>query len=391
MLDRLGLAWKLALAFFAVFAVTLAAVLFALDRFTMDSFQSYLSHSRMMSDMMGDMASMMGPTEQEFRDRLRWSMLIAGGVGALAAGVTAWLVGRYITRRLQALAEGASAVAAGDLSRRVPDSSGDELGELATAFNRMADSLASQEEARQRLVADIAHELRTPLAVLHAEIEALQDGVTQPTPGRISSLHDETDLLARLVDDLRTLSLADSGQLSLQRREHDLAGIAERAMAAIATQAQRKGVRLELAVDGDLPPVTVDGDRITQVLRNLLSNALRHTEAGGRVGVAARAVADRAVVTVTDTGAGIPAEDLPHVFDRFYRADPSRSRATGGSGLGLAIARQLVRVHGGEIAVSSTPGQGSAFSFWLPLLTAPRRDRVATQPRARAANPAESR
>ena len=380
--SRLGLSWKLALAFFAVFAVTLAAVLFALDRATTESFRSYLSHNEMMSGMMGDMTSMMGPTEQEFVDRLRWSLLIAGGAGALVAGVTAFLAGRYITRRLRAMAEGTGAIAAGDLSRRVADSSGDELGELAAAFNRMADSLASQEEARQRLVADIAHELRTPLAVLQAEIEALQDCVTQPTPDRINSLHDDTDLLARLVDDLSTLSLADSGQLSLGCGEHNLAGIAERAIAAVAGQAQEKGVSLELAVDAGLPSVTVDGDRIAQVLRNLLSNALRHTSAGGRMTLAGRSEAGRAVIEVTDTGAGIPADDLPHVFDRFYRADPSRNRATGGSGLGLAIARQLVRAHGGEIAASSTPGQGSTFSFWLPLSNAPRADKVAAPPGA---------
>ena len=365
--SRLGLGWKLGLAFFAVFAVTLAAVLLALDRATTESFRTYLSHTEMMGDMMGGMASMMGPTEQDFMDRLRWSLLLAGAVGALAAGVTGLLAGRHITRRLRALAEGATAIAAGDLSRRVADSSADELGELAGAFNRLADSLASQEEARQRLVADIAHELRTPLGVLQAEIEALQDGVTQATAERLSSLHEETDLLARLVDDLRTLSLADSGQLSLQRREDDLAGIAERAIAAIAGQAQDKGINLELAVDGGLPPVTVDGDRVAQVLRNLLSNALRSTEDGGRITVAVRAEAGRAVVEVADTGAGISQEALPHVFDRFYRADPSRSRTTGGSGLGLAIARQLVSSHGGEISVRSAPGQGSTFGFWLPL------------------------
>ena len=360
--SRLGLARKMALSFFAVFAVILVAVLFALD-------------------MGSGVGSMMSATEERFLDRLRWSLALAGGASALAAGLTAFVTGRYVTRRLRALAEGATAIAAGDLSRRVADSSAHELGKLAAAFNRMAESLASQEEARQRLVADIAHELRTPLAVLQAEIEALQDGVTQTTPERLSSLHDETDLLARLVDDLRTLSLADSGQLSLQCGEHDLEGIAERAIAAVAGQAREKGVKLELATDEVLPPVTVDGDRIAQVLRNLLSNALRHTEAGGRITIAARADGGRAVVEVTDTGAGIPAEALPHVFDRFYRADPSRSRATGGSGLGLAIARQLVRAHGGEISVQSAPGQGAIFSLWLPLSTSPAAGRAASASR----------
>ena len=367
--SRTGLAWKLALAFFAVFAVTLAAVLFALDRATTDSFRSYLSHTQMMRGMMNGVQSMMGPSEEDFLDRLRWSLLLAGGVGALAAGLTALLAGRYITRRLRAVAESAGAIAAGDLSRRVADVSNDELGELAAAFNRMAESLASQEEARQRLVADIAHELRTPLAVLQAEIEALQDGVTEATAERFASLHEEARLLARLVDDLRTLSLADSGQLSLQRREEDLAGIAERAAAAVAAQAKEKDVRLELAVQDSLPPVGVDSDRIAQVLRNLLSNALRHTQSGGRVALALRAEDGRAVVEVSDTGVGIPPEALPHVFDRFYRADPSRSRATGGSGLGLAIARQLVRAHGGDIAVESAPRDGTTFRFWLPLST----------------------
>ncbi len=389
--SRLGLAWKLALAFFAVFAVTLAAVLFALDRATTESFQTYLSHTQAMRGMMGgaaeDMASMMGPTEQGFLDRLRWSLVLSGGAGAVAASLAAFVAGRYITRRVRVLAKGAGAIAAGDLSRRVAESSADELGELAAAFNTMAESLASQEEARHRLVADIAHELRTPLAVLQAEIEALQDGVTGATPERLDSLHEETELLARLVDDLRTLSLADSGQLSLQRREHDLAGIAERALAAVAGRAQEKGVTLELLADGGLPGVSVDGDRISQVLRNLLSNALRHTEVGGRITVAARAEAGRVVVEVTDTGSGIPAEALPRVFDRFYRAEPSRSRATGGSGLGLAIARQLVRAHGGEISVRSSPDRGTTFSFWLPLASG--RNRDALQTRTLEANSAD--
>ena len=367
--SRIGLAWKLALAFFAVFAVTLAAVLFALDRATTDSFRSYLSHTQMMRGMMNGVQSMMGPSEEDFLDRLRWSLLLAGGVGALAAGLTALLAGRYITQRLRAVAESAGAIAAGDLSQRIGDASNDELGELAAAFNRMAESLAGQEEARQRLVADIAHELRTPLAVLQAEIEALQDGVTQATPERFASLHEEARLLARLVDDLRMLSLADSGQLLLERREEDLAGIAERAAAAVAAQARVKDVRLDLALQDSLPRVALDSDRIAQVLRNLLSNALRHTPSGGRVALALRAEDGRAVVEVSDTGAGIPPEALPHVFDRFYRADPSRNRATGGSGLGLAIARQLVRAHGGDITVQSTPHDGTTFRFWLPLST----------------------
>jgi two-component system sensor histidine kinase BaeS len=386
--SRLGLAWKLALAFFAVFAVTLAAVLFALDRATTESFQTYLSHTQAMRDMMGgaaeDMASMMGPTEQDFLDRLRWSLVAAGGAGAVAAGLAAFVAGRYITRRVRVLAKGAGAIAAGDLSRRVAESSADELGQLAAAFNTMAESLASQEEARHRLVADIAHELRTPLAVLQAEIEALQDGVTKASPDRLRSLHDETELLARLVDDLRTLSLADSGQLSLQRREHDLTSIAERALAAVAGQAQEKGVKLELLADDGLPGVSVDGDRIAQVLRNLLSNALRHTEG---IAVAARAEAGRVVIEVTDTGAGIPAAALPRVFDRFYRADPSRNRTTGGSGLGLAIARQVVRAHGGEITVRSSPDQGTTFSFWLPIASS--RNGDALQRRTLEANSAD--
>ncbi len=368
---RLGLSWKLALSFLGVFVVTLAAILFALERATTESFRDYLAHNQTMSDMMGavpqDMASMMGPNEQQFLDRLRWSLVLAGGVGAVAAGLTAFLTGRYITRRLWVMADSAGAIAAGDFTRRVPDSSADELGELANAFNRMAGSLASQEEARRRLAADIAHELRTPLAVLQGEIEALQDGVVESTSERFDSLHEQTELLTRLVDDLHTLSLADSGQLQLQVRQHDLRETARRAMAAVAGQAQRKGVELQLGRQDRPASVTADGDRIDQVLRNLLSNALRQTSAGGQITVATRTNGRRAIVDVADTGTGIATEDLSRVFDRFYRADTSRSRATGGSGLGLAIARELVRAHGGDISVRSSVGKGTTFCFWLPL------------------------
>jgi len=366
MMPRISLAWKFSLAFLAVFAVTLAAVLFALEQATTESFHAYLDHSQMMRGMMADARSMMGPTEQDFIRRLRWSLLLAGIAGAGAAAAAGFLLARYIAAPLRALAAASRGVAAGDLSNRVPEGGNDEIADVAAAFNHMAAALARQDEERRRFMADVAHELRTPLAVLQAEIEALQDGVTEASADRLASLHDEIDLLSRLVQDLRTLSLAEAGELALTLVEQDPADLLQRAVNAVAVQAGATGVDIRLDMAEPLPAVTADADRISQVLHNLLSNALRH--ARREVVVSASAANQRLRVCVRDDGPGIPADALPHVFDRFYRADPARSRATGGSGLGLAIARQIVLAHGGSItAANNEPPPGAAFTFELPV------------------------
>jgi signal transduction histidine kinase len=250
----------------------------------------------------------------------------------------------------------------------------DEIGELGNAFNGMAASLEKAERLRREMTADIAHELRNPIAVLQGNLEAVVDGVLPPTADNLEPLLDQTHLLARLVDDLRTLALAEAGQLGLERAPTDPAALAQSVVAQFQPQAEAKGVALRLQTQAALPRVMLDPQRISQVLGNLLSNALRHTPEGGsvvcRVTGDAEAGAGRepAVVTfsVRDTGSGIPAEALPRIFERFYRADGGRSRADGGTGLGLTIARQLVEAHGGKIWAKSEPGQGTEVGFWLP-------------------------
>jgi two-component system sensor histidine kinase BaeS len=217
------------------------------------------------------------------------------------------------------------------------------------------------------MVSDVAHELRTPLSNIRGYLEAVQDGMIEPKPEVIGSLHEEAMLLNRLVDDLQELSLAEAGQLRLERRQVAPSDVVNKAAEAARAQATSKGIALQVDLPADLPLVDVDHQRIGQVLGNLLSNALTHTPSGGKVVIAARARQSEAEFSVSDTGEGIPPEHLPYVFERFYRADKSRSRATGGTGLGLSIAKQLVEAHGGQITVESQVGQGTTFTFTLPM------------------------
>jgi signal transduction histidine kinase len=306
-------------------------------------------------------------------------------LGAVAAGLAAAVVGGLLAygllRPIGALTRATALIARGDLSQRVPPGSRDELGDLGAAFNRMAASLEDAERLRREMTADLAHELRNPIAVLQGSLEAVVDGVLPPTPDNLQPLLDQTQLLTRLVDDLRTLALAEAGQLSLERAPVDPAALAHSAAAQFQAAADGRGVRLSVEAAPGLPPVTVDRQRIGQVLANLLSNALRHTPEGGRVVCRVSRDLDGAgtanaggteggaagiTFVVADTGPGIPAEALPHVFQRFYRVDGGRARAEGGTGLGLTIARQLVEAHGGTIWARSEPGQGAEVGFSLP-------------------------
>lgn len=297
---------------------------------------------------------------------------------AVAAGLGAVLLILGLSRRILAPVEALTAAArcmeAGDLSQRVEITSQDEIGDLSRAFNAMADGLARLEQLRRNMTADVAHELRTPLTSIRGYLEAIQDGVVQPDGRVIDSLHEETMLLNRLVDDLQDLSLAEAGQLGLERQPVALADVVDRAVEAARPRAVAKGVALQVDLPEDLPLVDVDPRRIGQVLRNLLENGLTHTEPGGEIAVAARAAGQWVKVSVRDTGSGIATEDLPYVFERFYRADKSRSRATGGAGLGLAIVKQLVEAHGGQIEVQSRgesswspTAEGTQFTFTLPV------------------------
>ena len=301
----------------------------------------------------------------DFLTSVNRSILLA----ALASGVIALALGfiflRQITSPLSALNAAAQKIAAGDLRQRVAVRNGDEIGQLARSFNTMADNLVRQEELRRNLLADIAHELRNPLGVIQSELEAMLDGVEPLNPESVASVHAETVLLARLVGDLRLLSLAEAGQLKLERAPTDLVALAQHVVERIQAQAQEKNVTLDVNAPTAIPNVHVDADRIAQVIRNLVSNALRYTPNDGRVSVQVRNTNGAIEISVTDNGTGIAPEDLPHVFDRFYRGGKSRTRD--GSGLGLAIVKQLVEAHGGRVGVESEVGKGTRFWFGVPV------------------------
>ena len=288
---------------------------------------------------------------------------------------------RGIARPLSSLMNAADSVASGDLSVRVPVQGRGEFNQLMTSFNRMVEELELSDQRRRNLTADVAHELRTPLQVIQGNLEGILDGVYSPTPEHIEATLDETRQLARLVEDLRVLSQAEAGQLPMTWEAVNVGELIADAQTSFAGQAEAAGITLLAAADGRPDALTIQADygRLDQILSNLLANALRHTPAGGTVTVRAVATGSGVRLEVSDTGEGIPAADLPYVFDRFWRGDRARTHSDGaGSGLGLAIARQLVEAHGGEIEVTSEVGKGTVFVITLPSRADNSRPRVSS-------------
>ncbi len=289
--------------------------------------------------------------------------------------VLAWLLAllltlalsNHILKPVRELTRIANRMERGDLSQRIRIRTKDEMGMLAHAFNTMADSLARSEQLRRNLVSDVAHELRTPLTNVRGYLEALKDGVIDPTGEMIASLYEESLLLSRLVVDLQELSLAEAGQLHLVRRPLALEEVIVKAVSSLQLQATNKQLALRVEMSPCLPRVEADAERVGQVLRNLVSNAITHTPPGGEIRIRARSINGEVLVSVDDTGEGIDEQHLPYIFERFYRTDASRSRATGGTGLGLAIVKQVVEAHGGQVEAESAPGRGSSFTFSLPV------------------------
>ena len=305
----------------------------------------------------------LGAADAALRTALWRAIAGAAGLAALLALVTGLLVARRITRPLERLIAVTRAMGRGDRAARVgPISAPGELGELATAFDQMANTLDRQEQLRRDLVADVAHELRTPIAVLQAGHEALLDGVTEPTPGQLASLRDEVLRLARMVGDLQTLAAADAAALQLTLSRQDLADVAASAADSLAGRFETAGIALER----QLTPVEVlaDAGRLHQVITNLLTNALKFTPAGGRVTVRAGPSGAEAALQVSDTGPGIPAEELPRIFDRFWRGRGAAH--VSGTGVGLAVAAELASAHGGSLAAHSSPGHGAQLTLTLP-------------------------
>ncbi|MGB9776448.1 MAG: sensor histidine kinase [Anaerolineae bacterium] len=304
--------------------------------------------------------------QQAFLSRVRAALLAATLAALAVALVVGGLLFRSIIHPLQQLTAASQAIARGDLSARAPVRGADEVAQLARAFNQMAENLARAEEARRNQTADLAHELRTPLTVLQGTLEAMVDRVYPADPENLLAALAQVRTLSRLVEDLRLLSQADAGELTLHRAPLDLGGFLEEVVEAHRSAAQERRISLSLERPAALPLVLADRDRLVQVMGNLLSNALRHTPPEGRITVRLTDRGRDVVVAVADNGPGVPPEDLPHLFERFWRRDPSRQRATGGSGLGLSIARHIVEAHGGHIWAEPTPGGGLTVAFALP-------------------------
>ncbi|GHO99089.1 hypothetical protein KSF_091370 [Reticulibacter mediterranei] len=307
------------------------------------------------------------PPAEDFSMSVNRSLMQAVVVVGLVALLLTLLLSNAILRPVKALTRAAGLMEKGDLSQRVSIKSKDEIGDLAHAFNTMADTLERSERLRRNLVNDVAHELRTPLTNIRGYLEALQDQLMEPTSAVIASLYEDAMLLNRLVTDLQDLSLAEAGQLQLQRAPIALEDIINGAVNGVAVQASSKQLALDTDLPPDLPLVEADPQRVGQIMRNLLSNAIKHTPQQGAIRVSARVLQQEVEVQVQDTGVGIAAEHLPYLFKRFYRADRSRTRATGGTGLGLAIVEQLVHAHGGHVSVESRVGEGTCFTFTLPI------------------------
>ncbi len=289
------------------------------------------------------------------------SAMIAAALALLLGGVLAFT----LTRSIHELKEATEEIAHGNLGRQVNIRSKDELGDLAVSFNKMSADLAQATQVRRQMTADIAHDLRTPLSVLTGYTEALSDGKLPGNAEVYGVLYQETQHLRRLVDDLRTLSLADAGELSLNLQPVQPRQMLEQAAARHAIAAQDKGIALSVRPGQDLPLVKADPERLAQVFDNLIANAIRHTPSGGEISLSGEAAEGQVQLRVQDNGSGIAPQDIPYIFDRFYRGDKSRQQ-NGESGLGLAITKSIVEIHQGAISVESQPGKGATFTIILP-------------------------
>ena len=308
-----------------------------------------------------------GVLENEFINSLNKAILWAAVFAAIVALILGMLVSKHLTRPLAMLTNAASRLAGRDLGYRVPVVTGDEIGELANSFNYMAENLERNEKLRRNLIADTAHELRTPLSILRGNLESLQEGIIKVSPDIIISLHDEVLRITRLVNELQDISLADAGELRLNRRSVPVDELVEKAALLFSSEAKQKNVNFLVDIQAGMPQVHVDSDRILQVVLNILNNALFYTQPGGSIKLSTVLKDNSAVFSIQDTGIGIAPEDLANIFERFYRSEQSRHKAGGGAGLGMAIAKGLVEAHGGKIWAESKVNEGSIFYFSVPI------------------------
>jgi len=309
------------------------------------------------------------PRELEFIERINVILLYGALIGAVISLFLGIFLSRTITRPIRELTQATHAVSQGDLSQQVPVRTKDELGNLATAFNTMSTELSRSVNARKQMTADIAHELRTPLSLILGHAEAVHDGVLPPTKENFEIIREEATRLEHLVNDLRTLSLADAGELSINPQSIDPGGLLQEIASLYQFHTQKKNINVELDIAPHLPLLEVDPGRMTQVLTNILDNAMRHTPEGGTITLSAKQAGDKVELAIKDSGPGLPKAEAERIFERFYRVDASRQRdgaVPGGSGLGLAIAKSIVQAHNGQLAVESEPGKGLKVMITLP-------------------------
>jgi signal transduction histidine kinase len=303
-----------------------------------------------------------------FLQSVWWQFLLAGAIAAVIALVLARWLARGMTQPLRDMAEASRRMQTGDYSTRIHTTTRDEVGQLAEAFNRMSRELENLEASRRDLVANVSHELKTPIAAIRAHLENLLDGVEQPNDHTLQVMLAQSERLGRLVEQLLDLSKLESGEVPLRREPVALAPLVDRVRSEIEVACADRAVRVVTSLSADLPTIEADAERVHQVIFNLVDNAVRFTPEGGEVRIEARRHNGSVEVSVADTGVGIPAEALPRLFERFYRVDAARARDDGGgTGIGLAIARSVVEAHGGVIRAESAPGHGAVFTFDLPV------------------------
>ena len=365
---RSHLGTKLFVSYLAVILVGLLVLVIASQSVLPTVFNRHMSG--MTGGMMMDGRSgMMSDLFVDFRSGFNEALIYAALASSVIAIAVSIFFSRGVTAPLQAMMNASQRIADGHYDDRVQVQTSDELGQLAVRFNQMAEKLEQVETMRRRLIGDVSHELRTPLTAIKGSMEGLMDGVLPSTDETYQQIHLEADRLSRLVDDLQELSRVEARAYQLDIRPADFANIAQTVAKRLSIQLESKRISLDLNLLPNLPNVLADEDRTVQILTNLVSNAIQYTDEGGKVTVSTSRVGDELQVSVRDTGVGIPSEHLPHVFDRFYRVDKSRSRqAGGGSGIGLTIAKHFVEAQGGRIWVDSEGDlKGSAFNFTLPL------------------------
>jgi signal transduction histidine kinase len=302
-----------------------------------------------------------------FLQSVWWQFMLAGAIAAVIALIMARWLARGMTQPLRDMAEAARRMQTGDYSTRIHTTTRDEVGQLAAAFNRMSQELDNLEASRRDLVANVSHELKTPITAIRAHLENLLDGVEEPNPETVQIMLTQSERLGRLVEQLLDLSKLESGEVPLRREPVSLAPLVARVMSEIEVARSDRDVDVQSALPEDLPAIEADAERVHQVIFNLVDNAVRFTPGGGEVRIEAHRHNGAVEVSVADTGVGIPAESLPRLFERFYRVDHARAREDGGTGIGLAIARSVVEAHGGSIRAESEPGHGSVFTFDLPI------------------------